>query len=277
MVGEGSGANGGSGSGNPPGSGQGAGQGAPAGGAGAGDAGQSGGGSGSNAGAAAGLDRSRLNPMLRGMDEDQLNEVFDTLFSAAKSGRESGVPAHAQETVPKPEAPKLPTVDELKAKFDPSSDQFDPVAAIDQIVSVNYGGLLGDINQRSLSAVEVSIAQVYPDYMEYKADINKVLAGRNPTTISQNDLVGAYVMAKGAKVVQKELEDRKKPPTTRTPSANNGSDEGGTSSAKDDKLTPEMEATARIMFRGSADPIKAFREAEAKSKDWSKMKVPGDA
>jgi hypothetical protein len=209
------------------------------------------------------------------MDEDQLNEVFDSLFSAVKAGRESGVPDHAREQTP-PVVPKAPDKDTLKAMFDVNSEHFDPQAAIDQIVTANYGGLLSDINSRSLSAVEVSIAQVYPDYMEYKADINKILAGKPPATISQNDLVGAYIMARGAKVVTKEMEARKAPPTTRTPSPSNSNEDGTPPNNGARKLSSDEEAAARIMFRGSADPIKAFRDAEAKAADFNKMKVPGD-
>lgn len=273
MVGEGNSTAGASGSGNNPGSGQGAGD------EGAGGTGgdrQPGAGAGSDGRSASSLDRTRLNPMLRGMDEDQLNEVFDSLFTAARAGRDSGVPGHAREETPRVEVPKPPDKDALKAMFDVNSEHFDPQAAIDQIVTANYGGLLSDINTRSLSAVEVSIAQIYPDYMEYKGDINKILAGRAPATISQNDLVGAYIMARGAKLVTKEMEERKKPPTTRPPSASNSNEDGAPPSNGTRKLTSEEEGVARIMFRSSPDPIKAFREAEAKALDFNKMKVPGD-
>lgn len=222
----------------------------------------------SQGGAGAAIDRSKLNPLISNLGEDQLNEVFETLFTAARNAN-SGVPAHARE--PEPKAPAAPqyTRDELREMMDPSSDKFDPEAAILQVTSKNYGNLIQDLGTKALSAVELSVRQQFPDFDQYKGGIDQILRGRDPSTISQADMVGAYFMAVGAQKVEQERKERLKPPTTQPPSP-----------AKDDatatpKLSADEERAARIMFPEAADPNLAYTEAVGRMTKGV-TKVPGD-
>lgn len=216
-----------------------------------------------------GIDRTKLNPLIAGMNEEQMNEVFDTLFNAARN-QNAGVPQHAQQ-VQEPAAPKIPDKESLREYFDPTSDKFDPMAVIGQVVEANYGGLLGDINKRALSGVEVAMRQQFTDFDKYKADIDQILAGRPATTISQQDYLAAYYMAKGARATEAEVRERQKPPTTATPSPQ------AIEPVVDprDVLSPTEKEVAAIMFRGEADPEAAFRAARARA-TGGVTKVPGD-
>ena len=229
-------------------------------------------GTGAGSAAAAGLDRTRLNPILAGMTEDQLNESFEALFAAARE-RPMGVPDHARQPEA-PAAPAKPTKEELREYFDPSSDKFDPEAAMRRVVDTNYGSLIGDINTRSLEGLKLALKQEYPDMDEYTKEMSVILQGRPAATLSQQDILGAYFMAKGVKVTSKEKSDRTKRPTTTAPSAPRlDEDEGG--APGEVKLTQEDERLARIMFRNSADPIAEFRRAYKVGTEF-KIRVPGD-
>lgn len=247
----------------------------PAGGAGGGTNGGGAGGErlGTNAGNQTQLDREKLNPLLRGMSEEQVNEVFDTLFSAVKRGPDSGVPSHARPAEPRVEAPKPVTKDELREAFDPNSEKFDPQAAIDRIVTQNYGGLLNDIGNRATSGMRVALKAQFPDIDDYQQGIDQVLQGRNPAQITQQEYVGAYLMAKGAKQVENEVRERTKKPATTTPSP--AVDLEAQERETQDKLSPAEEDVAKIMFRNSADPVAEFKRASALARNF-KVKVPGD-
>lgn len=208
-------------------------------------------------GSAAGLDRSKLSPVLAGMDEDQLNEVFDTMFTALKTKREepdySGVPAHAR---PREEPkPAEPTQDQLKEAYrkmlDPQSDDFNPMAAFQDIMKRTTGPLMGSINQRAIAGMMSSFRDnvEYPDFKEHERDIAQVLAKKDPTTLSESDVIGTYLMVVGAKQIDEKRKAAKKPPTTVAPSPDVIKPPVKTAVSQLD----EMElSVARAMYRGKA-------------------------
>lgn len=227
---------------------------------------------GTNAADSTKLDREKLNPLLKGMSEEQVNEVFDTLFSAVRRGPNSGVPEHAQER-PRVEPPRPVTKDELREAFDPNSEKFDPQAAIDRIVTQNYGGLLSDIGNRATMGMKMALKSQFPDIDEYEAGINQVLKGRDPATITQQEMVGAYLMAKGAKQVEQEVQARTRKPAVTPPSVQE--DPEAREREREESLSKDEEDVARIMFRNSADPVAEFKRTRNLAKNW-KIKVPGD-
>lgn len=235
--------------------------------------GAGGGGNGTNATDTTKLDREKLNPLLRGMSEDQVNEVFDTLFSAVKRGPDSGVPAHARQEAPKVEVPKPVTKDELREAFDPNSEKFDPQAAIDRIVTQNYGGLLTDISGRANMGMKIALRDKFPDIDQFEDGINTVL-GNRPAQ-NEREYIGAYLMAKGARQVETETEARKTAAKPRTTQPSTQVDREAEERTNQDKLSPDEEQVARIMFRNSADPIAEFKRTAALARDF-KIKVPGD-
>ena len=239
---------------------------------GAGGGNGAGGASGGDATGAGNLDRSKLNPLLRAMPEDQINEVFDALFSAVKNKANgpdlSGVPAHARKD--EPPAPKKLSKDELKEFFDPNSEKFDPAAAMRLVVEENYSGLLNDIGANATVGLKAAIKAQLPDFHKYEADIDTVLKAVPSSQINQGFILDTYFKVKGLRQTQTELADAAKPPTTVRPSPKKDDVETGS-----DQLSDEDKQVAMVMFRGSADPIAEFKKA-SKMMDTQNMRVPGD-
>jgi hypothetical protein len=205
------------------------------------------------------------------MPPEQINEVFETMFSALRktSGPDlSGVPAHAKPVVERTE-PKKPTMDELKAAFDPSSDTFNPEAMVARIVDANYGGIVADISRNANAGLKNEIRSQLPDFKEYEADVDNLVSAMPAGTVNQGSYLQAYFTVKGFKQTQKEIADRAKPPTTVVPSAPRV--EGD-----DLKMSQEDMDVARVMFRGAADPIAEYKKA-AKMMESQNIRVPGDA
>ncbi len=218
-----------------------------------------------NAGGTGTLDRNKLNPLLRGMPEEQLNEVFDALMTAARrpAGQDmSGVPAHAR---PAPAAPKVPTRDELKDMLDPNSEKFDPESAFKSVVEANYGGLLTDISRNASAGVKAEVRRQLPDFDQYEADIDTVLSG--VPNVNAAVIVDTYFRVKGLRTTQKEIEERARPPKTVAPSPAKSSIES--------EISAEDQEIARVMFRGSADPIAEYRKAQ-QMMETQHIRVPGD-
>lgn len=211
-----------------------------------------------------GLNRERLSPLLRGMSEEQLNETFESLFAAMRQPQ-SQQPRN--EAPPEPKRP--PTKEELRNKFDPTSDEFDPAGAIAEITQTNYGPLIDDIGRRANAGMRESLRRQLPDFDKHEADINRVLANVPPNQITEQVLAQTYFSVLGAKEANRIQQERQKPPTTTTPSTKKEEQERP-------KLSSEEEQVARVMFRGSDDPIKAYLDAQEKMDKGYTMKVPGD-
>lgn len=198
------------------------------------------------------------------MSPEQLNETFDALFTAVRQPVERQAPAPVRE--PEPEL----TNEGVRDRFDPASDKFDPIGAVRDITQRNYGGLIEDIGKRANSGMKESLRRQLPDFDKHEADIEKVLANVPANQINEQVLMNTYFSVLGAKEAAKMQRDRNKPPETRQPSTRKEETERP-------KLSSEEESVARVMFRGSADPIKDYMDAQDKFEKGYQMRVPGDA
>jgi hypothetical protein len=211
-----------------------------------------------------GLDRNKLNPMLRGMSPEQLNETFESLFTALRQ------PVQQQQAAPPPAPEPVLTNEAVKERFDPQSDKFDPIGAVRDITQRNYGGLIEDIGKRANAGMKEALRRQLPDFDKHEADIDRVLANVPANQINEQVLANTYFSVLGAKQAAELQKQRTRPPETRQPSTKREETERP-------KLSAEEENVARVMFRGSADPIKDYLDAQAKFENGYQMRVPGDA
>lgn len=210
-----------------------------------------------------GLDRAKLPALLRGMSEEQIGETFDTLFNAVRQPREPAV-------APKVEPPKPKMTDEdLRKRFDTTSDDFNPRAALADFVQENYGGLITDISRKANEGMKAAVRGMIPDFQEHEADIDAALANVDPNQINQQVMVDTYLRVVGAKALKGKLADRAKPPKTVEPRPK-----------PDDapaQLSAEEQTVARVMFRNAADPIAEYHKAlKMMGESGVTVKVPGD-
>lgn len=223
-------------------------------------------GGGAGAGGAASLDRSKLSPVLQALDETQLNEAFDAMFQAARANgdrvRNNEAPARVE-----PIAQVMPTAEEVRRKFDPNDEMFDPMSVIQQYNEAQYGGLLTGIASRTTANMISNFRTEIPDFQEYEGDVLSVLKGVDPRTLTAEQVVGAYYAAKGARITQKEIQERKKAPTTTTPTPRHEDAEPKV------KLTSEEKTAAQKLFRHAADPEAAYIKAQSLVGNFE-MKVP---
>lgn len=209
-----------------------------------------------------GLDRTKLPTILQGMNEEQIGETFNTLFNAVRSP--------VERTVEAPPPPKRLSADELKERFDTTSDKFDPRSAITELVNENYGGLITDISKKANEGMKTSFRTNIPDFKEHEADIDKVLQGIDPNLVSQQVMLDAYLRVVGAKSLKVKIGEATRPPTTHSPTPRK--------EEQDEKLSEEEINVAKVMFRGAADPIAEFRKAsKMMGESGVSVKVPGEA
>lgn len=240
------------------GAGQSAGEGAPSAGEGAG-AGQ---GQGAGGGS---LDRSKLSEPLRNLNEDQINQVVETLFTAvSRRGADAAPPPRAEE-------PPAPTADDYKEMFDPSSERFNPAAAIADVVQRNYGGLIRDIGQRATTAVYSRYREEYPDFKEYEKEVSQALQASGVVNPTDAQIQGVYFAAKGQRAALKERQARAAAASAPAPSPANMRGEV----PREEPLDDEEKLVARRMFPNAQDPEKAYREYARKlDAQETTMKVP---
>lgn len=207
------------------------------------------------------------------MPEEQISEVFDTLFEAVRhkpaGGRDlSGVPAHAQ-PAPVREEKKPITKEQLRKMFDPNDEEnFNPQAAMKMMVEENYSGILNDIGRNASVGMKAAVRTRLPDFDKYEQDIDTVLATYPPTQVTADLITNTYFQVKGYRQTEAEIRDRQKPPTTAPPSPARREEPA----AVDD---PEILAVARVMFPGSPDPLGELKKAEALMTKGH-IRVPGD-
>ncbi len=194
------------------------------------------------------------------MSPTEINELFETMANGLATARAgaAGQPPAAPGQPPAPPAPpkppEQPPVD-YKKLLDPTDPEFNPERAFAYFVTKNYGGLIGDMNMRSVMGVIPVLAEEFPDIGEYRNDINQALSGRDPTTIGPRDVMAAYLTAKGLRATLKERADRagKKGTTTVPPSPPPPTPPGDT------PLSDAEKDVAHRMFRKSADPEKDYK------------------
>lgn len=212
------------------------------------------------------FDRNKLNPVLRSLNEDELNEVFDTLLTSVRQGPQNQQPSVQAQPAPAPE----PEPD-YKELLDPNSEQFNPQAAFQGFVKKNYGTLLGDINQRSLDAVFLNMAQQFPDFREHEQDIRGILRQRDPLSLTQADVLGTYYAVKGAKQTNEELKKRRAAASsstvTPTPSAPKEQQE-------DIQISAVEQSVAARMFPRAKDPVAEYKKYLKRDTEGFEMKVP---
>jgi len=175
------------------------------------------------AGAATGaveFDRGQLHPALRDMTPAQITELFETMAQGLASTRQ---PPAAASVAPAPPPPPLKT-DDVRKYFDPSTDDFNPIEGVNVIVQRNYGRLIGDIAGRGLRSTFATFERQFPDFSEFEADILKSMEGRDPTTVTEKDILSSYLAHKGLRVTMKEQAERARskgavtqPPSGREP------------------------------------------------------------
>lgn len=207
------------------------------------------------------------------MPPEQINEVFETMFSALRKTSEtkpelSGVPSHARPAAA-PAAAAEPTMDELKAAFDPNSDSFNPKAMVARIVDANYSGIIGDISRNASAGLKSELRQQLPDFKDFERDIDEVVSAIPPSQVTSQSYLQAYFAVKGLRATQREIQDRAKPPSTVPPSSPK-------LVVDDVKVSDEDRQVAAVMFRGAADPVAEYKKAQ-KMMEVQVMRVPGDA
>lgn len=208
------------------------------------------------------FDRGKLHPALREMKPEEISELFETMANTLRTVQSrpaepdlSGVPAHART----PEPPKVPELgkDKLKVMFDPNSEEFDPEGAFKVLAAKNYGQLVGDVNMRSLRGMYSQFEAQLPDFREYEGEITTALTqtGRDPTTLSERDILTMYFQAKGMKQTLKDRQEAGRrsastiPPTPEPPGKK-----------KDTELSELETEIAHRMFRRIEDPAKRVAE-----------------
>ena len=211
------------------------------------------------------FDRTKLNPVLRSLDEEELNQVFDTLLQTVRQG-----PSNQPQSVQAPIAPPEPEPD-YKELLDPNSEQFNPQAAFQGFVKKNYGTLLGDINQRSLDSVFLNMAQQFPDFREHEGDIRNILKQRDPLSLTQMDVLGTYYAVKGAKVTNEQLKQKRTAAAastvTPTPSAPK-------EHQPEIQISAVEQQIAARMFPRAKDPVAEYKKYLKSDREGFEMKVP---
>lgn len=220
---------------------------------------------GAGAGGSQGLDRTKLSPVLQNMNEDQINEVFDTMFGALKDRRNagggeepdySGIPRHARPVERQPDAQaQAQQIEALRTKYkkmmDPNDESYDPLTAMSEIAQLTVNPLLGTVNQRAIAGMLSAFRgnPEYPDFAEHEKEISLVLSKRDPATLTENDVIGTYYTVAGIKHIEEKKKAAKKPPTTVTPSPDKVKppQESAVSKLDDTELS-----VARVMYRGKA-------------------------
>lgn len=246
---------------------------------GAGTGAPAGGGAGSGAGtgvdASRAIQRDRLNPVLSGMSEEQMNETFDALMTALSTrGESAGTPAHARpvETTTQPAREPI-SKDELKEMLDPTSEKFDPQAALGRFVEDNYGGLITDMGLRTLQSTVDHLEREIPGFKDFKKDVWAELNKYGPAAAraTADDVLRIFFTVKGLAETKEALKRKNAPPTTSAPTP-----QAEVEDARD--LSPEEERIARVMYRGRPDPIKAFKETKKKyrGETFEVGRVPGE-
>lgn len=204
------------------------------------------------------FNREDLDPALRGMGPKQINELFMGLLQQA--GRNGG----REEPARPAEPAKPPEPINYKELMDPGHESYNPEKAFRGFVEQNYGTLLGDINKRSVQGLYGRFGGQIHDFKEYESEIEKALENRDPTSVSEKDILGTYLTLKGAKQLHKERQEmaRTAGSTTHKPST--------ASEAVPDEmvLTPEQKEVAHMMFSKEPDP-------EGKYKEWKKKSDKG--
>jgi hypothetical protein len=189
------------------------------------------------------------------MDEEQVNEVFDGLIAAARAAQGGGTDAGSGSGSggAPPQPPAQPTID-YKEALDPNSERFNPEGAFKHFVTTNYGSLLTDLAGRTVAPMVDQVARaVGGDFEKYRGDVQEILKKRDPMSLTAQEVVSAYYMAKGLRTTEAERAAASRAATTTPPSP--PAEETTTV-----KLSPEEEDVARRMFVRHPDPVKAYLE-----------------
>lgn len=172
------------------------------------------------------FDRAKLHPALRDMRPEEITELFETMANTIRTVQErpaprdiSGVPEHAR--VPPPPRREEPPPEKLREQYkellDPASEKFDPETAFRDFANRNYGKLFGDINARSIRGLFGSFRAQLPDFKDHEDDVMEALKTRDPTTLTEQDVLSTYFAVKGMKATIKERQAAAKAATTVPP------------------------------------------------------------
>lgn len=182
------------------------------------------------------------------MGPEEITDLFETMAQGLRSAgtNAAGQPPASAAVAPPAEPAKA--VD-YKKLLDPNDPDFNPEQAFGHYVQTNYGRLIGDINTRSIRGQFATFRSNFSDFHELEPDIERILSGKNPATLTEHDISGAYFMAKGLKATMRERAEAaaKQGKTTLPPSPPAPPDPKAS-------LSETERQVARKMFRNSSDP-----------------------
>lgn len=220
-------------------------------------------------GGGAALDRSKLNPILRNMSETEVNDLVDSMVQAINA--KGGAPAGPSSAAGGSQTPPTPVADpDYREMFDPSSDKFDPGAAVKHIAEKNFGPLVRDVASSATEGLYGQFRERFPDFKDHERDIRQMLQNGNVVAPTSNQVYQLYTSVKGHKATQKELQARESARTA-PPSPPIVNDD----KKKAEPLDEFEKTVARRMFPDAQDPEAAYRDyAERLDSGNSTMKVP---
>lgn len=160
---------------------------------------------------------------------------------------------------------------DYREALDPNSEKFNPEAAFSNFVQKNYGNLLRDINTRSVKGLYGNFRNQIHDFGDYEEEIDRALSQRDPATLSERDVFGTYLTAKGLRQLRKEQSERSQQAgkSTHQPSAPNPDQ------PIEEPLSDTDVEFARMMFPKAQDPVAKYREYKRKSEGGSyEVNVP---
>lgn len=220
-------------------------------------------GAGAGGGSAVAIDQEQLSPILKGKSASELNELVDTMVRVIAERKQ---PPAGEAPPPPPKPEPEPNYNEL---MDPASPNYNPRAAVLDMVQRNFGGVIADISSRANEGVMMQFRDAYPDFKEYEGDIRKLLSEQRIVNPSPQQINGLYLAAKGWKVTRDEIQARERL-RTQPPSPPKNDDV-----PIEEPLEPGEEEVARVTFRNEPDPIKAYRDyVKRMDSGDTTMKVP---
>lgn len=211
------------------------------------------------------IDRSKLSPVLRALSEEQINGLVDEMVGIIATRKPVATTDAGAATAPPAPAPKP----DYKEMFDPTSEKFNPEAAVADIAQRNYGGLISDIGRNASEGVFSQFRETYHDFKEYEQDVRKILKDSGVNAPNATQINTLYFAAKGQRITSRELADRAAARTA-PPSAPKPTDKPAVA-----PLDVEEVRIARRMFPDSQDPEADYRTYAARLETGdTTMKVP---
>lgn len=212
------------------------------------------------------------------MKPEEITELFETMATSLRTVQgqprvdASGVPEHARQPEPK-KPPEPVTKEKYKALLDPDSEEFNPEEAFKLYADRNYGGLIGDVNLRSIKGMYGQFRDQLPDFKDYEQEITQSLSqnGKPAAQITEQDVLNTYFGVKGMRTTLKERQaNAGKSNTTLVPSP------PAPPATPDELSEVELEVADRMFRRipKKEDRIKEYKKFAGYDEGGMTMKVP---